>query len=137
MKKNKLWETLVWVLIISVIIIIIMFSMSKIVEYDSNLDFEYNKINYLELLKSNTSKIISKIDLSNFLENEEIYLYKTWSLINTFSWSANSNYKYINYLWEHVDTDYAWIVYARVCLISKVSDEWQMIKCSLKELIKK
>lgn len=137
MKKSKSWETLTWVLIIAVIIIIVMFSISKIVEYDSNLDFEYNKINYLNLLKSNTSKIVSKIDLSDFWENDEVYLYKTWSKINAFSWTINSDFKYINYMWEWVNSNYDWVIYSRICLVSKDSDEGQMIKCSLKEMIKK
>ena len=134
MKKNNHWETLIWVIIIVVIITIIMLSLSKIIEYDNNLSFDYNKANYTMLLDKNTSKIVSKIDTLWFNENDELYIYKTWSSIKVFSWSINNSYKYINYLGEGVNTwSYNWIVYTRVCNIEKDIENWQIINCLINE----
>ncbi len=138
MKINKKWETIVSIIIVVVIISVAIISLIKIVEYDDKLKFEYDKINYTSILEKNTISLAKWVDTSNFLENEEFYIYKTWSLVSAFTWVENGDYKYINYLWNYVNTwSYKWAIYTRQCLIEKDSTEWQMIKCSIKELIKK
>lgn len=138
MKINKKWETIVSIIIVVVIISVVIISLIKIIEYDEKLNFEYSKINYTSVLEKNTISLVKWIDTSSFLENEVFYIYKTWSTIEAFSWVENKDYKYINYLWEYVNTwSYRWAIYTRQCLIEKDSEEWQMVKCSIKELIKK
>lgn len=138
MIKNKNGETIVSVIIVVVIISIVTISMIKIVEYDNNLNFEQDKINYISLLEKNTNIMVNKIDTSNLLENEVFFINKNWTKIEVFSWVENQEYKYINYLWENVNSwSYLWAIYTRQCIIEKDSPEWQMIKCSIKELIRK
>ncbi len=137
MKKNLHWETIVSIIILVIIISIALISMIKIIEYDNNLNFEYDKINYISLLEKNTNILIQKIDTSLFQEGDILFLYKTGNTITAFSGSENENYKYTNYLWEYVSTEtYKWAIYTRQCLIENKSEEWQMIKCDLKELKK-
>lgn len=138
MEKNLKWETIVSVIIVVVIISIIIISISKIIEYDNNLNYEYDKINYISMLEKNSNTLVNKVDTSNFLEKEIFYLFKSWSEIKAYSWTQNMDYKYINYLWEYVNSwSYNWAIYTRQCLVEKDSEEWQMIKCSIKELIRK
>lgn len=138
MKKNISWETMISIIFAVIIILIIMFSIIKIVEYDNWLNYEYDKINYISILEKNTSNLIQKIDTSNLVEWDLFFLYKTWNEIQVFSWSENEDYKYINYLWEYTNTwSYNWVIYTRQCLVEKDSSEWQMIKCNIKEMIKK
>lgn len=138
MKISKSWETIVSVIILVVIISVVITSIIWIIEYDSNQSYQYDKINYVSVLEKNTNTLIKKINTSTLTENDIFYLYKTGSQIYTFTWTANQDYKYINYLWEYVNTwSYNWAIYARQCLLQKDAIEWQVIKCSIKELIKK
>lgn len=138
MKNSNKWETIMSIIIIVTIISIIIISMIKIIEYDNKLNYEIDKSNYIYLLERNSNIIAKKIKSSVFSENEIIYLYKSWSNILAFSWSENMNYKYINYLWEYVSNwNHNWAIYERQCLVEKDFDELKIIKCSIKELIKK
>lgn len=112
--------------------------MVKIIEYDNTLTLEYEKLNYTSLLENNTSKMIQKLDTQEFKEWDVFFLYKTGNTIEAFSGIENEEYKYINYLGEYVHSgSYKWLVYVRQCIIQKDTQEWQMIKCWVKELIKK
>lgn len=138
MKKNTHWETILSVIIIIIIISIILVWMVKIIEYDNTLTLEYEKLNYTSLLENNTSKIVQKLDTQDFKEWDVFFLYKTGSTIQAFSGVENEDYKYINYLGEYVHSgSYKWLIYSRQCIIQKDTQEWQMIKCWVKELIKK
>lgn len=137
MKKNIKWETILSVVIIIVIISLALISLMKISEYDDNLNFEYDKINYISILEKNTITMIKKIDTSKIKENELIYIKKDTNSFQALTWTINETYKYINYLWENVSTwSYNWVFYTRQCLLEKDAIEWQIIKCSVKELIK-
>lgn len=138
MQYSQKWETILSIVIVVVIISIILLSLVKIVEYDNELNYQYDKTNYVSILEKNTNALIKQVDTSNLKEKEVFYLYKTGSQILALSWAANENLKYINYLWENVNSwVYIWAVYSRFCLIEKDALEWQMIKCSIKELIRK
>lgn len=138
MIKNIKWETIVSVLIIVVIISVVLISMIKIIEYDNELNFQYDKINYISLLEKNTNSLIEKVDTSELFEWDLFFLYKTEDEIKVISWVENQDYKYINYLWEYIHSwSYRWTIYTRQCLVEKDSEEWQMIKCSIRELIRK
>lgn len=138
MKRNKYWETLLWTLIIVAIIAIIMLSIWKLVQYDSWLNFEYNKKNYLDILSKNTNSISKKINLTNYQLNENIYLYKTWNTILALSWNLNSDFKYINYLWEYINSwSYNWVILERNCLIKKDFFDKNILNCEIKEITKK
>jgi len=135
---NKKGETIVSIIITIVIIGLIMISISKIIEYDNNLNYEYDKINHISILEKNANILAKKINILNFEEWDLFFIYQTWSEIKAYSWIQNMDYKYINYLWEYINTwSYNWAIYTRQCLVEKKSIEWQMIKCSVKELIKK
>lgn len=138
MEKNISWETLVSILFLVIITSIVIISTLKIIEYDDNLNYEYDKVNYISILEKNSNLIANKIDYLNFLENETLYIYKSWNTIQAFSWIENQDYKYINYLWEHVNSwSYNWTIYERECLIKENDIEWKKIECLIKELIKK
>lgn len=135
--RSNRWETIASVIIVIAIIAIILIAFIKIIEYDNELNFQYDKINYLTLLENNTNKIVQKIDTSLLWEWNIFYLYKTGSEIKIFTWIENQEYKYINYLWEYVNSgSYKWPIYTRQCIIQKDTQEGQMIKCGIKELIK-
>lgn len=137
MKRNLKWETLLTVIISIMIISIAFVVIMKLVEYDNSISFEYNKSNYISILEQNSSNLIKNINTNSLNEGDIIYLYKTWSNVLAFTWINNQDYKYINYLWEHINTwSYNWVVYSRFYFLEKKSIEWQIIKCSIKELIK-
>lgn len=130
------WETLLSVLFVVMILWVVMISMMKIIEYDKQMSFDYSKTNYISVIEQNTTNLVKSVDTSMFNENEIFYLFKTWSIYKAYSWSTE--YKYINYLWENVNSwSYDWVVYSRECLIYDNTYEWQLIKCWIKELIKK
>lgn len=138
MKHNYKWETLVSLIITVIIISVIIIAMIRIITKDNELNFEYDKINYISLLENNTNKLIKKLDTSSFQENDIFYIYQSWSTIKAFSGTNSEDYKYINYLGEYIQTgSYQGIIYTRQCIIEKASIEWQMIKCWIKELIRK
>lgn len=132
------WETIASVIIVIAIIAIILIAFIKIIEYDNELNFQYDKINYLTLLENNTNKIVQKIDTSLLWEWNIFYLYKTGSEIKIFTGIENQEYKYINYLGEYVNSgSYKWAIYTRQCWVKKDSLEGQIIECSLREMIRK
>ncbi len=136
MVNNKKAENLISIMIIIVIISIAFLSLSKIIEYDNNINSNINKSNIIAILEKNTNLIVTKIDTSWILENEVFYISQSWSEIKTMTW--NTNYQYINYLWENIDIQtYIWITYSRSCILDKWSTYGQNIKCTIKETIKK
>lgn len=133
MIKNSKWETIVSVIIIIVIISIVLISMIKIIEYDNTLNFEYDKINYTSLLENNTQKLAEKIYTWNLISWTPYFLYKNNSEIKIFSGTLWENYKYINYLWEYINSGtYKWAIYTRECFLKN-----DILECSIKEMIKK
>lgn len=133
MIKNLKWETIVSVIVIIVIISIVLISMIKIIEYDNNLNFEYDKINYTSLLENNTKKLTEKIHTWNLITWTNYFLYKNNNEIKVFSGTLWEDYKYINYLWEHINSwSYKWAIYARECFLKN-----DIFECSIKEMIKK
>ncbi|MBW7954847.1 hypothetical protein H3C61_03465 [Candidatus Gracilibacteria bacterium] len=138
MKRNKYGETLLGTLIIVAIIAIIMLSIGKLVQYDSGLNFEYNKKNYLDILSKNTNSISKKINLTNYQLNENIYLYKTGNTILALSGNLNSDFKYINYLGEYINSgSYNGVILERNCLIKKDFFDKNILNCEIKEITKK
>ena len=138
MKKNKNWESLISIIIAVFIITIAFTALLKIAQYNKVIDYEYKKINYIDVLENNTFNIIKKINTNNIKEKQVFVIYQTWSQIITLTWSANSNYRYINHLWEYVGSwGYIWEIYSRFCIVDKDSELWQSIKCSIKEMTKK
>lgn len=138
MISSHKWETIISVVVIVAIISIVLVSLFKIIEYDNELNFQYDKTNYISVLEKNTNSLIKQIDTSLVKEKETFYLHKTESDIVALTGSENIDYKFINYLWEHINTgSYMWAIYSRFCLVEKDAPEWQMIKCSVKEMIRK
>lgn len=135
MVTNQKAENLISIMIIIVIISIAFLSLSRIIEYDNNINADINKSNIISILEKNAISIVTKIDTSWILENEVFYISQSWSEIKTMTW--NTNYQYINSLWENIDiTTYIWIAYSRSCILDKGAPYWQNIKCTLKEIIK-
>ncbi|MDD5770054.1 MAG: hypothetical protein PHE25_03735 [Candidatus Gracilibacteria bacterium] len=137
MKRNLKGETLLTVIISIMIISIAFVVIMKLVEYDNSISFEYNKSNYISILEQNSSNLIKNINTNSLNEGDIIYLYKTGSNVLAFTGINNQDYKYINYLGEHINTgSYNGVVYSRFYFLEKKSIEGQIIKCSIKELIK-
>lgn len=138
MISSQKWETIISVVVIVAIISIVLVSLFKIIEYDNELNFQYDKTNYISVLEKNTNSLIKQVDTSNVKEKEIFYLYKNASDIIALTGSENIDYKFINYLGEYVNSgSYLWAIYSRFCLVEKDAPEWQMIKCSVKEMIRK
>ncbi len=139
MKKNISWESLVTIIISVSILGIIFVSLYKILEYNSNIDRNFQAFNYVNVLEQNTSNIISKIDTSFLSEWEIFYLYQTGANIEIKTWESNDMYRYINHKGEWIENTLQSQsqIYSRFCFIERDTAEWQSIKCSVKELIKK
>ncbi len=132
MKKNTHWETIISVIVITIIIWIIMLAFTEIIKHDDRIGMEYKKNNYLYFLKKNTDKILTKLDLSSINEEEYFFLLQYENSIEILTWSLNKNYQYINYLSENINIEsYNGIIYTRVCQkkwnngICKIS-EWEI-----------
>lgn len=138
MKKNIIWETFVSIIIAVTIIMILFISLYKILDYNQEIDDNYSWMNYVNLLENNTNGIVEKIDTSMIQEKEIFYIYKNNDTFEILTWSINEKYRYINNLGEYVeDIQTAKKIYSRFCLVERDTIEWQSIKCSIKELVRK
>lgn len=139
MKNEKKAETLVSIIIWVVIISIISFWALKILEYDKNKTWEYDKINEIFILETNTSNLLKKVKTSDFKEKEVFYLYKTGSQILAYSWITNEYMKYINKEWDLITNTWTYDknIYSRLFIIDKDTATTQLIKWWIKELVRK
>ena len=139
MKNNKKAETLVSIIIWIIIISIVAFWTIKMTEFDKEKSLEYDKINEIFLLETNTNNLIKKVKTSDFKEKEIFYLYKTGSQILAFTWISNDYMKYINKNWDLVTNTwtYDWNIYTRLFIVDKDTATTQLIKWWIKELLKK
>ncbi len=139
MKNNNRAETLISILIWIVIIVIISFWTIEMIDYDKQKSLDYDKINEIFLLETNSNNLIKKIDTKIFKEKEVFYLYKTGSQILAYSWANNDYMKYVNSNWDLVTNtwSYDWNIYTRIFMVDKDTATTQLIKWWIKELIKK
>ena len=146
MRKNIIWESLVWIIIgVSILSICILWILNLLI-YSGYLTTTFNNSARLNMLRDNTTNIISKLDTTSLRENEIFYLYKNAGTSNfyIYSGSVNSQYKYIDELWNKIDdlNAYTLAIYARLLWLQRedTSILWsknQIIKASIRKLIKK
>lgn len=137
-KNNKKAESLAWIIIWVFILAIISLGIGSLIMQSRDLIKKYETKNNINLLSSNSSNIINKLDLSSVPDNEVFYLYKNKSSKNyeIKIWEVNSDYKYVNKLWEKIDTNYPWEVFMRYFYVKKFNQDW-VEKTAVRWIIKK
>lgn len=137
MKTSKKWETLVTVMVSIAIIVISFVSIYRIIQSDKSFEYNYSKSNNIWILERNANFIIKKLDLSKINIWEDFYIYKTWALINVFTWTTFKNYQYIDNLWNNIDLTKNQLIYSRICTLYNYSSDSKYIKCKIKEILEK
>lgn len=123
MIPNKKAESLAWILIWIILLTFVVFGLYSLILYsvDTNTNFEDNTTRWF--LEDNALNILYKINTDGINEWSWFYIYKnnTSKKFETFTWSLNIGYKYINEYWEKVDTGtYEWNIYGREAKIEKI-----------------
>lgn len=132
MKKNNKWETLAWIVISIIIISIIFVSLWQILEYNTEIDNNFLKQNYIEILENNTNKTISKLDLNTTNIWDKIYISQNINNEIEFkNWVWFSDFWYINELWINIDKNSKWFVFFRECEVV-LKNTFKQINCSIK-----
>lgn len=132
MIKNKKWETLAWIIISVAIISIIFLWLWKIIEYNNEIDNNFLKQNYIEILENNTNKTISKLDLNTTNIWDKIYISQNINNEIEFkNWVWFSDFWYINELWINIDKNSKWFVFFRECEVV-LKNTFKQINCSIK-----
>jgi len=117
----------------------------NILIFSTDVTARYNETNRVQVLKQNLTNIVKKIDTSTLQENEIFYLHKNpaaiwWAKYEIYTWALNSNYQYIDELWDHVsDTDtFEWDIYSQILWIANEDisflEQNQVIRASIKRL---
>lgn len=124
---NKYWDSLVWMIIGIFILAILVLWISVMISNSYNIMDTFEQKKDLNTLKNNTYKIISVIDSSKVNSQEEFYLYKDElnSEFKIFTWSINTQYKYINSNWETINNieNYEWNIFTRVLTLEKKDEK--------------
>ncbi len=145
MIKNNLWESLVWIIIWVFILSFIILWVANLLINSKNIINIYDDKKIIGILKSNTETVIKKIDTSKIKETELFYLYKNTitNKYEIFTGSTNYIYKYIDKNWNKIDDliNFKWHIYSRELWLERDDNstwnEYQIIKASIKKLIKK
>ncbi len=145
MIKNNKGETIVWILIGVFIISIVILGISSLINYSRITIQEYDRTTKISILRENLTNIIQWIDIDTVLENEIFYIYKNTQTqsYDIYTWSTNSEYKYINAQGEKIDNinTYEWDIYARLLWVERedtsIKNSNKLIRASIKRLIKK
>ena len=123
MIKNKLWESMVTVIVSVFILSFLLLAIANIVAQSSNISDEYKIEKNINLLKSNTYNIINKLDISIYSSWEILYLYKDNmnKEYKLFTWTTNQKYQYIDKYWEYISNTwtYEWIFFSRSIKIER------------------
>jgi len=129
MKKNIFWESFVSIILSITIISIIFIGLYQIIDYNNKIDYDFKKSNYINILQTNTEKIINKIDLSIYNEWSKIYISQDKD--NKIEMKTDQKFWYINELWINVDINSKWLVFFRECEIKTVNS-LKTINCVIK-----
>lgn len=129
MKKNIFWESFVSIILSITIISIIFIGLYQIIDYNNKIDYDFKKSNYINILQTNTEKIINKIDLSIYNEWSKIYISQDKD--NKIEMKTDQKFWYINELWINVDINSKWLVFFRECDIKTVNS-LKTINCVIK-----
>lgn len=129
MKKNIFWESFVSIILSITIISIIFIGLYQIIDYNNKIDYDFKKSNYINILQTNTEKIINKIDLSIYNEWSKIYISQDKD--NKIEMKTDQKFWYINELWINVDINSKWLVFFRECKIKTVNS-LKTINCVIK-----
>lgn len=129
MKKNIFWESFVSIILSITIISIIFIGLYQIIDYNNKIDYDFKKSNYINILQTNTEKIINKIDLSIYNEWSKIYILQDKD--NKIEMKTDQKFWYINEFWINVDINSKWLVFFRECDIKTVNS-LKTINCVIK-----
>ena len=138
-KAETIVSIIVWILILSFIIL----TLSKVlIQSKENIE-TFNNYRISNLLKNNTSNIVSKLNTENIKENEFFYLYKNDSSqeFQVLTWVLNDSNQFINKYWDKIDVNtFDWVIYKRLLWLEKEDNsiDWeknQIIKAEIKRLI--
>lgn len=146
MRKTKKWESLVWIVIGIAILSFTILWIINIISYSINLIDAFEKNTRMSILRDNISHIINQLDTSNLAENEIFYIYKnsSGSEFQIFTWTLNTEYKYIDENGNKVDdiVNFSWAIYSRVLWLTReygsdIGIKNQIVRASIKRLIRK
>lgn len=146
MRKTKKWESLVWIVIGIAILSFTILWIINIISYSMNLIDAFEKNTRMSILRDNLSHIINKLDTSNLAENEIFYIYKnsSGSEFQIFTWTFNTEYKYIDENGNKVNdiVNFSWAIYSRVLWLTReygsdLEIRNQIVRASIKRLIRK
>ena len=143
-KSNK-GETIVWILIWVFIISIVILGISSLMTYSRATIQSYDRSTKISILRENLTNIIKWIDIDSVNENEIFYIHKnaTTKEYDVFTWSTNTEYKYIDVNGNKVDDleNFEWDIYAQLLWIERedtsLENSNKLIRASIKRLIKK
>ncbi len=144
MIKRTSWESFVWIIVGVFILSIVILAVANIIVYSNSVISVYSDYSKTNILRENITSIVTNIDTSDIRENEIFYVYKNTSTkeFQIFTWSTNSNYKYIDEFGNLVPNVVTFNdeIYARILWLSRedttLSDQDQIVKVSIKKLIK-
>lgn len=104
MKKNKAWDSFVWIIIWVFILSIVLLWIINVLWFNQNTLSIYNDSVNEYVVNSNVENIIKKLD-NNIVDTNDFYLYK--DTVNKefkyLTWITNDEYKYIDKLLNKTD----------------------------------
>jgi len=105
MKNIKNWDSLVWIIVWISILSFSLLWIISILNYNRNITEIYSDSINEYILKWNSENLVKKLDNSDVEKDETFYIYKDTSNNEFFilTWALNSNYKYINNLWNKIN----------------------------------
>lgn len=123
MKRQKKWETFVWIMIWLVILSFIALWIVNIVWVNLDISNDYEDLSAINIIENNTDNIIKKLDLSwleewyKFVINKD-EVNKRFEILSL-SWSED--YRYIDSLWNKQEllNDYRQKTFSRTLEVSK------------------
>lgn len=146
MRKTKKWESLVWIVIGIAILSFTILWIINVISYSMTLIDAFEKNTRISLLKNNLFHIVNQLDTSNIAENEIFYIYKnsSGSEFQIFTWTLNTEYKYIDENGNKVDdiVNFNWAIYSRALWLTReygsdIGIKNQIVRASIKRLIRK
>ena len=140
MKKNKIAESLVWIVVWIFILSFVLLWIWNLIWNSKKMISNFNEKIDIDILSKNSAQILDKLDLSNIDDLDVFYIHKntsSWSF-DIYIWEHNREHKYINNFWDEIadPISYNGNIYTRVFQAKKININWKE-KIAVKALIKK
>ena len=147
MRKRLSWESLVWIIVgVSILSIAILWILNIILYSNSLIDI-FDKTTRLNIVKDNIQNIIRNLNTTDIGETDTFYIYKNRATKTfvIYTWSINSQYKYIDQLGNYITpatlASFTGETYSRLLWLERedtsIDAKNQIIKASIRRLIRK